>query len=101
MIMADFIFLTANMVSMPEKDEELLTILKDLQKNTKTEKGCKVYELHQSKGSPQIFMIYEIWENQECLNAHTSTDFFKKAMEKIQKITAAPAGVVFWNIVKA
>ena len=55
------------------KEGQLEHALKELQKiivETRKEKGCLRYDLHQDVDNPNILMFYEVWETVEDWKAH-------------------------------
>jgi quinol monooxygenase YgiN len=44
---------------------------------TREEEGCIHYSLHQDNDDPTLFIFYEIWESQACLEQHMESDHFK------------------------
>lgn len=43
---------------------------------SRNHKGCIAYDVFESATRPDIFMICETWENQEALDAHSTTPEF-------------------------
>ena len=41
---------------------------------TRKENGCLLYELHQDRENPRIFMFYEIWESKAHWQTHDKSD---------------------------
>jgi quinol monooxygenase YgiN len=63
----------------PEKNTDAKAALLQLAKNTKSEKGCISYDLHQDTKEDTVYFFYEKWESQEDLDNHINhqniTDF--------------------------
>lgn len=76
----------------PGNLEEALRVYRELAAATLKEPGCVSYELLQLRDDPCELMLAERWLSQEHLDAHTRTDHFIEAMQKLETLeTAAPA----------
>lgn len=58
--------------------ESFILEAQDLITATREENGCISYELYSSTEHTDVLMMFEIWENMECLNSHIKTDHYKK-----------------------
>ena len=65
------------------KAVELRKVFLELERHSRTEKGCIKYDLHQSIEDPDTFLFYEIWADEESLALHANSDF----MNASRKIT--------------
>lgn len=64
----------------PEKvKEELFSLVEP----TRKEKGCAAYTLYQDNEDHLLLMLYENWETEEDLKAHTETKRFKNTFKRI------------------
>lgn len=50
------------------------------------EKGCVAYDIFVSKTRPGVMMICETWADQESLDAHSSTDVFKRCVGEMRSM---------------
>ncbi len=41
------------------------------------ESGCNFYQVHKSRKDPQVYVVLEQYANQEALDAHGKTDYFR------------------------
>lgn len=57
------------------KAVELRKVFLELERHSRTEKGCIKYDLHQSIEDPDTFLFYEIWTDEESLALHANSDF--------------------------
>jgi len=73
--------LTVIIKSKPEYREELKVILVDLTKNSKKEAACLQYDLHQNMQDPNVFILHEVWKNNEGLDLHKEQSHFLKFNE--------------------
>lgn len=78
----DQIMIVATITSTENGESKLKELLNVLVTETRHEKGCKCYDLHVSLTDPTLFVMYEIWENREALNAHQNSSHFKAYKEK-------------------
>jgi quinol monooxygenase YgiN len=51
---------------------------------TRGEEGCIEYRLHQDIGDPAVFLFYENWENETCLEKHKETDHYRSCFSAIE-----------------
>jgi quinol monooxygenase YgiN len=73
----------ATLKAKPGKAVELRKEFLELERHSRTEKGCIKYDLHQSIEDPDTFLFYEIWTDEESLALHANSDF----MNASRKIT--------------
>jgi quinol monooxygenase YgiN len=73
--------LTVIIKSKSEYREDLKVILEDLTKNSKKETACLQYDLHQNLEDPNVFVLHEIWENEEGLDLHKEQSYLLKFNE--------------------
>lgn len=64
------VYITAVLKSKPEHTEALKTLLQNLVTESRKEKACLKYDLHQGIEQPEIFTFYEIWESSEGIALH-------------------------------
>ncbi len=65
----------------PENNfDETFQGLKQLEKNTNTEKGCHYFHIHPL--NPHQFMLWEIWEDEEALDNHYLEAHTKEFLDK-------------------
>lgn len=83
------IYITAIIKSKPECREEVQAVLQNMVQETKKEKACLLYDLHQGLADENTFVFYEIWENQAGLDLHNQQsyiqEFGKIVSEKLQE----------------
>jgi quinol monooxygenase YgiN len=60
----------AHIATLPDKVEEVKSVLLRIIEPTRQEDGCIVYELLQNQKDSTDFTFVEEWESQELLNAH-------------------------------
>lgn len=85
------IHLTAIIKSKPEFFAEVKAFLLNMVEQTRKEKACISYQLHQSIDDENTFFFYEIWENQEGLDHHNQQLYLIELVQLAQtKLQEAP-----------
>ena len=64
--------------------EELLKLIAP----TRNEKGCNEYILHQDNEDPALFIFYETWQSQDCLEQHMKSPHFKRYLAAVDGLIA-------------
>ncbi|RZJ48468.1 MAG: antibiotic biosynthesis monooxygenase [Flavobacterium sp.] len=72
------IYLTAVIKSKSQYLEEVTSVLKQMVVQTRKETACLQYDLHQDINDKNIFVFYEIWENQQGLDLHNEQPYIKE-----------------------
>ncbi|RZL39798.1 MAG: antibiotic biosynthesis monooxygenase [Pedobacter sp.] len=72
------IYLTAVIKSKPECFEEVALVLKNMVVHTRKETACLQYDLHQDMNDKNVFVFYEIWQNQRGLDLHNEQSYIKE-----------------------
>ena len=89
--MKEKLVVIATVVAHPGIEEQLREGLLGLVSIAKTEPGFVQYDLHVSLERPGEFVFYEIWEDEQSLDAHNNTESMKafgaKAGQWIQSVT--------------
>jgi quinol monooxygenase YgiN len=62
-------------------------------KESRKEKGNRVYDLSRSTKSPTDYVIYERWDNLAALEAHLKTPHFQKAVAAIGELAEGPPDI--------
>lgn len=83
------IYITAIIKSKPEYRTEVQAVLQNMVQETKKEKACFLYDLHQGLTDENTFVFYEIWENQAGLDLHNQQSYIQEfgtiVSEKLQE----------------
>lgn len=67
----------ARVVAEQNASESLKAELLKLVPATRQEQGCIAYRLHQDNDDQGLFLFYETWENEACLDRHLNSVHFK------------------------
>jgi (4S)-4-hydroxy-5-phosphonooxypentane-2,3-dione isomerase len=62
----------------PAELEKFIEALKENGAATIKEAGCRQYDISQSAGNPNQVFIYEVYENEAAVQAHRTSEHFKK-----------------------
>jgi quinol monooxygenase YgiN len=79
--------INARIVVKPEAIENFLALAKTMVEKSNSEQGCSIYKLYQEVGNPISFIFYEEYENQDAMNIHNSSPYFKTFIEQISELT--------------
>lgn len=80
--------ITAIIKSKLETVESTKELLTEMAINSKNEKACIQYDLHQSIEEPTHFFFHEIWENEEGLALHNTKSYIMKFVKQAETILA-------------
>jgi quinol monooxygenase YgiN len=62
----------------PGHEHEALGLFAALTEATRTEPGCRMYQVHRSTSEPRRFFIYEQYDDQAALDAHRAAPHFAR-----------------------
>ncbi|MBC6110672.1 putative quinol monooxygenase [Pedobacter fastidiosus] len=80
------IYLTAIVKSKADKIAELRSILLDMVSNSRMEKACIQYDLHESLAE-NTFIFQEEWADQSSLDAHNKQSYIQAFVKKAGALT--------------
>lgn len=89
--------LTAILKSKAGLVTEVKQHLENLVENSRKEKGCLLYNLHQSQNDPTVFIFHEVWESREIFDLHDSQPYVKDFFGRASEFLAEEAKVIFTN----
>lgn len=61
----------------------LIRYLKKMVASSREDKGCIIYNIHQSKENPLGFMVYMLWESKEAFEAHNNRPEMQEFRKKL------------------
>ena len=67
-----------------QKQQLFLSIVKQLVEESRKEKGCISYTLHQNTENPLHFCIIEQWEDENAIQQHNQTNHFKTLVPQMK-----------------
>jgi quinol monooxygenase YgiN len=65
--------------------EEYLILARKVVTETRKEKGCIMYTLHEDINDSSIITTIEEWENEEVINQHNKSEHVMKIVPKLRK----------------
>jgi len=83
------VLVIARSVARKGKEDQLRAVLQGMLTPTRTEPGCRLYELYES-GSGGRFYFYETWDSQAALDRHAASPHFKHLEQSIGELVAEP-----------
>ena len=72
----------------PEAIDQFIGYTKNIIEKSNWEAGCQVYKLFQEVGNPAGFIFFEVYDNQEAIDYHNSTEHFNTFISQIGPILA-------------
>ena len=93
------LYIIAELVSKPDKAEDLRNLLVEFVAGARKEPGCKHYSLLEDQKQPGRFLTFETWADRASLDAHMKTPAIQAAGPKLQPILAAPFTQQFLSMV--
>jgi quinol monooxygenase YgiN len=88
----------ARVVALPDKVEEVKSVLLGLIEPTRKEQGCIVYELLQNQADPTDFTFVEEWETQALLEAHLASAHIEEAESQLNGLVAAEPDIRLYQL---
>ncbi|HEY9795065.1 MAG TPA: putative quinol monooxygenase [Leptolyngbyaceae cyanobacterium] len=88
----------ARVVALPDKVEEVKSVLLGLIEPTRKEEGCIVYELLQNQADPTDFTFVEEWETQALLEAHLASAHIEEAESQLDGLVAAEPDIRLYQL---
>lgn len=79
----------ARSVARQGKKNQLRELLRGMLAPTRSESGCRLYELYESS-SEGLFYFYEIWESQAALDRHAARPPFKDLEKTVGELLQQP-----------
>ena len=67
----------------PEKIEEAKAVATVMAKATQAEEGCLEYHFYSNVENPETFLVFERWESEAALAAHSDTPHMAEFRSKI------------------
>lgn len=89
--------LTAILKSKEEFTEKVKNLLENLVENSRKENGCLQYDLHRNIENPNVFILHEVWQNNEIFDKHNSQEYVKHFFEIASNLLIEKPEVIFTN----
>ena len=96
--MSTTIRVVAHLVALPEKVEELRSVLIALVEPTRREDGCIHYELLQNQEEPTDFAFIEEWQSEAFLTAHLASDHVQDVDASLDRLLASSPDIRLYHL---
>ena len=70
--------ISATWKAKPGEDEAILGLLRTMAAESRKEPGCILFRVHRAVDDPRTFVLYELYETMEALQAHSQTAHFER-----------------------
>ncbi|MFT4799363.1 MAG: quinol monooxygenase YgiN [Candidatus Azotimanducaceae bacterium] len=70
----------------PELREEALELMRQMSVASRDEHGCASYEFYAGISDPNIFLLFQEWENVEALQGHFQTDHMEDFLKSLPDV---------------
>ena len=87
------IYVVATLTIKPETRATLIDAAKTVIATTRKEKGCVLYDLHESVTDPARMVFVEQWETMEDLMAHGGNEHMKPWRKVVKECMSAPTRI--------
>ena len=67
---------------LPNREAEAVVLFQKLTRVTRTEPGCRMYQVHRSLSEPRRFFIYEQYDDEAALEAHRQSLHFDELVQR-------------------
>lgn len=85
------VYLTAIIKAKQEYQKDVKAVLQNMVVNTRKEKACLQYDLHQKTDDENTFVFYEIWESKEDLDLHNTQPYIQEFIALVtEKLAGQP-----------
>ena len=74
----------------PETRDEALDLMKTMVKHSRKELGCVSYEYFEGISDPNKIVLFQEWENAECLQGHYETDHMAEFLSRLGDYLSSP-----------
>lgn len=93
------ITIVAFITAKPGMQQQVREVLLDLVEQTRKERGCVNYDLHQSQDNPREFVMYENWESAADLDAHAKSEHLQAFGKAAGHLLERPTDVTRWSMI--
>jgi quinol monooxygenase YgiN len=72
----------------PGRRDELLAVLEELGRETRTEPGNQAFEAHAARDEPDVVLGYEVFDDEHAVTEHRATEAVRRAREQLPDLLA-------------
>ncbi len=80
------------------EEQRVRAALLNLVEKTRKEKGCLNYDLHESTNDARHFVMYENWESDADLDAHSKSPHLREFGKSMAPFLERPTEVTKWTM---
>jgi quinol monooxygenase YgiN len=88
--------LLAKLTALPGKDNEVAALLEELAQEVRAEPGNVVFTVHRLRDDQNVFLVYEVYEDEHAFQAHMSTTHGLTFNERIETLVEGGASQLTW-----
>jgi quinol monooxygenase YgiN len=90
----------ARVVALPDKVEQVKSVLLQIIEPTRQEQGCIRYELLHNQQDPRDFTFVEEWENEALLQVHLASAHIHEAGKKLNGLVVGEPDIRIYRLIK-
>ncbi len=90
--------ITAKVNVKPGREADFISAAKVMVENSNKEPGCRFYKLFQDPSEKTSFIFVETYDNQEAIDFHFATPYFKEFGNTIADMVSGPAEIKILDI---
>ena len=72
-------------VAKPGMEEYVRGFLLELAEHSANDKGCLLYNIHQSENNPAEFMLYTVWQDRAAFYQHNKNPYLQEFRDDLAK----------------
>ena len=76
-------------------EAKVRSVLADYAVHVRAEPGNKAFECYQTEGTPQRFVVYEIYTDEAAFQAHLAAPMNKEINQRLSSITEGGSSLMF------
>ncbi|WP_421901781.1 putative quinol monooxygenase [Maridesulfovibrio sp.] len=100
MFCRDNFILTARLKAQPGKEGELKEVLETGVRECVGQEGLLIYNLHQDKDDPAVFLFYGHFSSEASYRMHMDSEPIRKVYDAVAGVTEAGVEIKFWTMLE-
>ncbi|ACS79905.1 putative quinol monooxygenase [Maridesulfovibrio salexigens] len=100
MFCRDNFIITARLQAQPGKEAELKQVLQEGVRACFGQEGLLIYNLHQDKDDPSVFLLYGHFTSEASYRMHMDSEPIRKAYDQVVGFIEDGPEIKFWNILE-
>jgi quinol monooxygenase YgiN len=69
---------TAVWIAKPGQEDAVTDILRQLVPASRAEPGCRIYQPYRDAAEPQVFRLFEVYDDEAAFQAHFESEHFQR-----------------------